>query len=221
MQHKPHFVVVLADLERGPKRVRWEIDEHWLRWAFDGTDATPSAEPGELRVELSKNGREVMVRGDAKATVNLPCARTMDPVPVELSAEVFLMLAPSAPAEAPRRRKGQRERGLPVHHSREAPARPGPRTEPRRRAGAWETTPELSDQEAARDTFQGEQIVLDDFVREFLLLELPMVVVRSDLPADTDGAYGPRPPDLGTERPIDPRLMPLIAIKSRLSNPKE
>ena len=69
--------------------------------------------------------------------------------------------------------------------------------------------------------FKGEQIELDDFVREFLLLELPMVVTRPDLPADTDKAYGPPSPELGTERPIDPRLLPLVAIKSRLSNPKE
>ena len=202
MQHQPHFVVPLTDLERGPKQVRWEIDARWLRWAFEATDATPCAEPGELNVELTKNGREVMVRGEAKATVNMPCARTLDPVAVALSAEIFLMLAPSAPAEPPRRRKA-------------------PRADARRRAPAWETTPVLSENEAARDTFQGEQITLDDFVREFLLLELPMVVMRPDLPADTDGAYGLPPPDLGTERPIDPRLLPLIAIKSRLSNPKE
>ncbi|HMR80646.1 MAG TPA: hypothetical protein PKD61_36300, partial [Polyangiaceae bacterium] len=53
--------------------------------------------------------------------------------------------------------------------------------------------------------------MLDPFVREFLLLDLPMVPVSSDLPTGAIPAI-PRPPAESGEKPVDPRLAPLAAI---------
>lgn len=210
----PAFVVQIKDLDRGPKQVQWTISEEWLRQAFAETDAEPRG-TGELEVELTKSGRDVVVRGSAKAAVTMPCSRTLDPVHIALEPEIFLMLARTEPAEGgggQRRAKKGGRRGSSVPAREEKPKR------------GWQDDPDLADEHAARDFFVGEQITLDPFVREFLLLELPMFPVRSDLPSDAPAAIAPpSPASTGAARAegaepqrIDPRLAPLAAIKSRL-----
>ena len=80
--------------------------------------------------------------------------------------------------------------------------------------------------DAAQDTFDGEQIVLDPFLREFILLELPMFPVRQDLPslpvearasAPDFRPLDPRAPSQESETPLDPRLAPLAELKDRLA----
>ena len=68
--------------------------------------------------------------------------------------------------------------------------------------------------DAAQDTFDGEQIVLDPFLREFILLELPMFPVRQDLPSLPVEARASAPE---SETPLDPRLAPLAELKDRLA----
>src|SRR5215471_9992755 len=87
------FSVPLADLDYGDRELDEEIPLAWLTQAFEGTEATVR-KPGRLTVTLSKNGREVMVRGKARAYVTMPCARTLDPVDFDLEPEIFLLLAP-------------------------------------------------------------------------------------------------------------------------------
>jgi hypothetical protein len=84
--------------------------------------------------------------------------------------------------------------------------------------GRWEETPVLSEETAGQDTYDGHEIALDGFVREFLLLELPMFPRRSDLPTDGSAANPPLPAgsQAGGEKPLDPRLSPLAELKSRL-----
>jgi len=77
----------------------------------------------------------------------------------------------------------------------------------------------LSLEMAAEDVFEGETIELDAFVREHILLELPMFPVRSDLPSERSAATdtpaeGPGSAD--EPRPVDPRLAPLAAIASQM-----
>ena len=202
------FVVPLADLERGPKEVTWTIGIDWLQHALADTDASPNGE-GELTLELTKTGKSVMVRGKARAKVTMPCSRTLDPVEIDLGPDIFLMLAQAAPEEPPRRprkAKGGR-RGAPEPQKGKAKSK----------GGGWSADPELQDEDAARDTFTGEQIVLDPFVREFLLLDLPMFPLRSDLPSDAPAAIAPA----SQEKRIDPRLAPLAEIASRLQSDKE
>lgn len=220
------FVVPLADLERGPKQVQWTVSTDWLRHALAGTDATPNAD-GQLDVTLTKTGREVVVRGSLRADVTMPCSRTLDPVDVPIATEVFLMLAQAEPpaAQRPRgRRRAQREAAGERRGS--APAAKAASKK------GWSEDPPLTDADAARDTFVGEQIVLDPFVREFILLELPMFPLRSDLPSDAPAAIAPASPSPGSAsngdggagaepRRIDPRLAPLAAIKARLKSDKE
>jgi uncharacterized metal-binding protein YceD (DUF177 family) len=204
---KPHFVVPVADLGSGPRRLHWEISDGWLRWALTGTDATPRNGAGELDVELSMNGQQVIVRGSASVGVSMPCVRTLEPVELEIEPEIFLMLEPAPkPALKPdARRRRERDR----------PDRPAKKKGP-----DWRETPELPKETAAQDQYNGEEVVLDQFVREFILLELPMSPMRTTLPNEPEPARSDAQSPPG-EPAVDPRLLPLLAIKNRLKNPEE
>lgn len=220
---KPSFVVQISDLERGPKSIQWDIPVAWLRTALEGTEATPRGD-GELSVEVSKDGPKVMVRGHARASLTMPCARTLDPVDVEVTPDVFLLLSPS-PADV--RSAPGKKKAAPAAKT----AKPGkagnagnaakPHESGRRGHAGWSEDPELSDADMAGDTYTGDWVALDDFLREFIVLELPMFPMRRDLPSDPGPAIAPPHSDSRQERPIDPRLMPLAAIASRLRQNKE
>jgi uncharacterized metal-binding protein YceD (DUF177 family) len=197
----PSFVVRLADLERGPKRVSFPLTLPFLGWAFADTEVEAQGE-GSLELELTKTGEEVMVRGGAQVHVHVPCVVTLDPLPFELKPEIFLLLYPE-PKTTAAGEKGKNKG-----------KRAGKRAE--------EPEPELSTEDAARDTYKGEEVVLDSFVREFLLLELPAYPRRSDLPSSEE-RLSSRPLDQpeASEKPVDPRLSPLLALAGRLKTKKE
>lgn len=203
----PSFVVQLADLERGPKRVSFRLTKAFLGWAFHETEAEPQGE-GTLELELTKTGHEVMVRGRAEAHVHVPCVVTLDPLPFALNPEIFLLLYPEPKA---------------AHGSAKVKGGAGPR-EPSKKRGkrAEDAEVELTPEDAARDTYRGEEVVLDPFVREFLLLELPAYPRRSDLPSPEE-RISSRPLDQpeASEKPLDPRLSPLLALAGRLKTKKE
>jgi uncharacterized metal-binding protein YceD (DUF177 family) len=219
---KASFVVPLADIERGPRTVTFTLDEPWLSQALEGTEATPRR-AGSATVELSKNGKDVMVRGRAEAPLSMPCVVTLDPLDIDVSTEIFLMLSPAPSEVSPKLSK--KGRGAPVQpkEGNEAPAAGrGAATRKRSAKDEEEEGELLDDRAAARDTFEGSQIELDPFFREFIVLELPMFPRRSDLPSSEGPAIGAPPADSGEPEPvIDPRLQPLAALRSRMRESKE
>lgn len=211
------FVVKLGDLEHGPRKVTFALTEGWLRRALEGTEALPTGKPGSVTLELTKSGRDVLVRGTAEASVTVPCVVTLDPLPFDLKPEIFLML--EQVSAAPRPKKGGLRGSGPENppgsgkNQGEKPARSPKRAKKHKDADDLELTPE----DAAKDTFSGEDIVLDDFVREFILLEIPPYPRRSDLPsAEESLSSRPLAGPSSKERPIDPRLEPLQGILDRL-----
>lgn len=191
-------MVRLVDLDQGPKTVTWTLTTEWLAQALKQSEAAPHT-PGVAELEVSKNGRDVMVRGRARVTVTMACSRSLEPMQVDLEPEVFLLLSRADEPDDRRRRPRGR-----VEHRR---------SKEREQAGpSWVDDPVLTDEDAARDVFRGETIVLDPFLREFLLLELPMNPVRSDLRPVAEQATAPRPVAV---RP-DPRLAPLAVLLERL-----
>jgi uncharacterized metal-binding protein YceD (DUF177 family) len=217
---KAAFVVPLADIERGPRTVTFTLDEAWLSEAFEGTDATPRG-PGSATVELSKSGKSVMVRGKAEAPVTMDCVVTLDPLSFDLQPEIFLMLAPAASEASPKLAK--KARAAAAGKDSPTPAEGRSAVSRKRPSKEEDDDGELLDEHAAaRDTFEGSQIELDPFFREFLVLELPMFPRRSDLPSSEGPAIGPPSAESdGQEPAIDPRLQPLAALRSRLRESKE
>jgi len=204
------FVVPLADLERGPKHSVWSLDESWLNTAMEGSDAQARG-VGCLDVTLTKDGRQVIVKGSVMAPLTMPCARTLERVDVDVTSEILLMLTPE-PTPAPVPRKPKRG-SVPAQLTSPTSAKDDLKS-----AGRLAKDRPLSEEEAAHDHYSGSEIVLDTFVREFILLELPMVPLRSDL-REKDNPAIPGPPEGaldGPGRQIDPRLAPLAEIAGRL-----
>jgi uncharacterized metal-binding protein YceD (DUF177 family) len=201
------FVVPVADLESGPKEVSFTLTEAWLRDVLEPAGASPRG-PGTVTLELAKQGDDVMVRGHAAFGATLPCVVTLDPVHFDLRPEIFLMLKPGKTATGPRRAKGGPVQAEPPRESR-APKR-------KKKPPAWELEPEPAEAATTRDSFVGDEIVLDDFIREFVLLELPLYPRRPDLPSPEESIVS-RPLAGPTGEPsIDPRLEPLAKIAERL-----
>lgn len=219
---KAAFVVPLADIERGPRTVTFTLDEAWLSQALEGTEATPRR-AGSATVELSKSGKSVMIRGRAEAPLSMPCVVTLEPLDIDVSAEIFLMLSPAASEVSPKLSKKGRSAPEPAKESKDAPSAGRGASTRKRSAKDEEEEGELLDERAAaRDTFEGSQIELDPFFREFIVLELPMFPRRSDLPSPEGPAIGAPPADSGEPEPaIDPRLQPLAALRSRMRESKE
>jgi uncharacterized metal-binding protein YceD (DUF177 family) len=205
------FSIKVADLEYGDREIDEEIPVAWLETAFTGYEATPRGRPGRLTATIAKSGRDVMVRGRAQASVSMPCARTLDPVDVDLDAEIFLLLRPVSSGPLPGEKRPRKQNPA-------APQKAGKQRRERSKGEAVEET--LDEADVAKDTFDGENVVLDDFVREFLILELPMFPLRPDLRSAEATGIEPPFPDARSgqvEKEIDPRLAPLAAIASRLS----
>jgi uncharacterized protein len=209
------LIVLLADLEKGPRQKTWVLDQKWLNDALRDTEASSRGE-GSVEATVSKNGTRVVVRGRITAPLSMPCALTLDPVEVDVDAELMLVLSPARGAIAAPKRKRARKKS---EQSPGALTAKGPKAD----GGRTTKEREISAEEAAEDVYSGPEIVLDDFVREYIILELPMVPMRSDLRAQDKPAI-PAPPEDAIADPgkqIDPRLAPLAELAVRLKHEKE
>lgn len=194
------FTVSVSEIERQDQHRTWPISSDWLNDALQSSEARATPIAGQLTVHIFKNGQDFVTRGSIRVQVELPCARTLDPAVYDLRPELFLVL---------RRRevvgeKGRRERAKsPKQKQKEDDERL------------------LTDEDAASDTFSGDAIALDEFVREQILLELPMFPLRSDLRSEQGPAIPPPPQSAIEEGPVDektvdPRLAPLMELKAKL-----
>jgi uncharacterized protein len=146
----------------------------------------------------------------------MPCARTLDPVDVDVDTELMLVLSPARSVNHVSQRKASRKKT--AASPREA-APKGPKAE----VGHVAKEREISAEEAAEDVYSGTEIVLDAFVREHIILELPMVPLRSDLREQDKPAIPAPPVDVMSDagKRIDPRLAPLADVAGRLKHEKE
>jgi uncharacterized protein len=213
------LTIRLVDLDRGKGDFDWELPVEWLTSAFEGTDAIPTA-TGRVKIAASKDGTQVILHGRASAEVTMPCARTLEPVPIRLDTEIILVLHPDPTAASANRSHGGRSA------KRTSAALGSSKTgfaveTPKSKKLSQRPETELTLEDAAEDFYRGEQIDLDELVREFLILELPMMPLRSDLRIEERPAISATP---GTTHGddaehIDPRLRPLAEIASRLKKP--
>lgn len=225
---KPVFYATLHELEDGPKELTGAITDDWLRHILEDTDVTPAGtNDGVLDVLLTKTGHDVLVQGHLTAHVSVPCARTLDPAHYRVRPEVFLMLVPAAkrPGQGAEPKHGHRK-GTAPHPNRDAERKSGKNAG--KSGGNWDSDPILSDEDAAQDTYFGDQVVLDHFIREFILLEVPMIPLREDLRGtgfeanpplpDTGGAWSKTDasPSGSADRPLDPRFSALAELKAQL-----
>ena len=201
-EQTPSLVLRIKEIEDDPLSKTWSLSQAWLQRALSGTDAQPDQSGGQVSVNAFRQGKQFVVRGKVRVAVTLPCARSLDPAVYDLNPDLFLVLQQRAAADPSRSPRPKRERR-------------------RDRESAEADDEILNESDAAFEWFAGDEIALDTFVREQLVLELPMFPLRSDLRSDETPAIQPRSAREAQKGPaktpgVDPRLLPLQAIAEKL-----
>jgi uncharacterized protein len=176
--HPPELTIPVHDLDAGGKEVQLPLTRAWLARALEGTEIGPGEGPGELDVRLSKSGTDVVIHGELRGDLMVPCARCLEPAHVQVREPLTAL---AVPASALKEAAAEDEEGL----------------EP---------------DEADVIPYDGDTLVLDDLVRDELVLAVPMIPLCSEAcPGISPGPGNGAP--AGSGPGIDPRLRPLLALK--------
>jgi uncharacterized protein len=176
--------IPVRDLDAAGKSFDFPVRSAWLRGALEGTDVKADGDNGKLEVRLSKSGRDVVVRGALEASVLVPCARCLEPVRVTIREPISVLAVAS------------------------------PVGEPGGELGLGEDDEEGGAELADLIPYDGENLVLDDLVRDAVLLGIPMIPLCSE----TCPGISPQPSAPSTDAArarIDPRLSPLLHLRKR------
>jgi uncharacterized metal-binding protein YceD (DUF177 family) len=79
--HTPELTIPVHDLDAGGKEVRLPLERGWLKNVLEGTGIAPG-EGVELDVRLSKSGTDVVIHGELRGELVVPCARCLEPARV-------------------------------------------------------------------------------------------------------------------------------------------
>jgi uncharacterized protein len=191
---RPLLAIARKDLESGPKHVRAEIPAEWLTRHLGPTDASEGApelsasKAGSADLHLTPTaGEQFLLQGHVRATIDAPCARCLEPAHVPVDAELTLLLVPKHP-ETQRQPKGRK--------SKES-----------------EGEFEFESEEGDVAHYDGDLIVLDELVREALLLELPISPLCSETCAGISS--DPLVAEKLSAARVDPRLAPLAELAKK------
>ncbi len=176
---RAEFSISVHDLDAAGKPFRFVVPAAWIRGALEATDVAPGGSDGELAGRLSRGGRDVVIRGRLRAELDVPCARCLQPARVAVDEDISALAVET----------GQ----LRESHSQE-------RDKEENEPGA---------DEADILPFDGDSVVLDDLVRDELLLAIPMIPLCSE----ACPGIRPKPADDPLRGVVDPRLSPLIKFK--------
>lgn len=148
------FSIPVRDLDAAGKPFRFTVRAAWLRGALEGTEVQPAGDDGAFDVRVSKSGTDVVVRGKLAAELVVPCARCLEPARVSVKEDLSALAVPRSKMRE-EKRKGA------------SPARD-------------ETAEEESPPDADMIAYDGDTLVLDDLVRDELLLAVPMIPLCSE-----------------------------------------
>lgn len=206
---QPLIVVSANDIDAAGLRLDVELPAAWLKERAAEADGT-AVEPGRFEGRLSRSGRaDIVVRGRVRATFQLPCARCLSSVAVPIDTEIGLLLKPR-PAHEPAKAAGK---------PTAAPSTGDTQAKKAKRRKAPEPEYEFTAEEADEDTYDGEKVVLDGFVREALLLEVPSFPLCSEGCAGIEGAASEGLP--GLRSPASPVPAPAESRGGTRPNPFE
>jgi DUF177 domain-containing protein len=193
--HRAEFSISVHDLDAAGKPFRFVVPAAWIRGTLEATDVASGGNDGELAGRLSKSGKDVVLRARLRAQLCVPCARCLQPARVSIDEEIgALAIATAAQPET---------RPAPGRKSGTSPALP------RRGRNKPDEEEEPGADEADILPFDGDSLVLDDLVRDELLLGIPMIPLCSE----ACPGIRPSPADSPRQGVVDPRLSPLIKYK--------
>jgi uncharacterized protein len=192
------FTVSTGDLDSGGRNYVFSVRAAWMRGALEEHEATAGGPDGKLEIRASKSGTDVVVHGTLSAVLVVPCARCLQPVTVDVRDPVSVLFAPRSSRAAGEAGQGphSKARSSPRHADKEQ---------------------EISSEEADTLPYDGETVVLDDLVRDELILETPSFPLCSEDCPGISPSLPPKDEESARRLHVDPRLSPLM----RLLDPKE
>jgi len=175
MDKTHEFEVPVRDLDAAGKPYRFSLRKAWMRGALEGTEVQPEGPDGSLDVRVSKSGTDVVLRGKLAAELVVPCARCLEPARVSVKQDLSaLAVLRSKMRQEARGKGGSKARDASQARGGASPARGA--ASPARGAEEDEDSPPDADMIA----YDGETLVLDDLVRDELLLAVPMIPLCSE-----------------------------------------
>lgn len=196
------FVLHVPDLDEAGKDYAFELSHAWLDAQLG--DATlrhdPAFGPGELLVHAQDNGDgEYLVTGTLRVHVLTECGRCLGDAKLAVDSTIGTMFARAAgrPGGAPH--AGQDRRARAERYERHA-------------------DDEAEDDDVPREEFTGNDIVLDELVREHIVLEVPMQPLCSEACTGIAIPAHLRPPAdvFPGSGAVDPRLAPLQRLRDNV-----
>jgi uncharacterized protein len=193
VSERPLLSISRKSLDEGTKELRAALPAAWLTRKFaevavEGDAVLTAKQDGKVDLRLTPSGGDnFLLQGKATATVETTCGRCLGPASLPVASNITLLLVPDEAAVA------RQVRG--------------------RRAKDSEGEFEFDRDEADVATYDGETVVLDDLVRDEILLEIPMIPLCSE----TCPGMGTPPgtEEKAAEKGIDPRLAPLMAFRGK------
>lgn len=180
-----------VDIQLDGLEIDLELPSRWLQSALAETEVQPRQEGGRVSGRLSRSGSDIVVRARVRTAVQQPCARCLEPAEFDVDTELSLLLQPMTRSEL--------------------------RSHERRRPSSGDDEYEFTDADAALDVYDGEHVVLDAFVREAILLEVPTFPLCRD---SCPGLQSAAPlAEIEQARAFDPRLAPLDAFRDKDKGP--
>jgi uncharacterized protein len=188
------LVLHVPDIDESGKNYAFELKPSWLETTLRDANLRPDPQygPGALSVHAQQNGTEYLVTGSLRAHLVTECGRCLGEARVAVDTTFATLF----------NRVGGKGAGK---------VRPSPRE-----------TLELDedDDELEREDFTGNDIPLDELVREHLVLEVPMQPLCSEACQGIALPKHVRPPEdaFGKpgERHVDPRLAPLQRLRDNV-----
>jgi uncharacterized protein len=195
----PEFSFPVNELDAAGKSFKLPIRAAWLRGALEDTDIGAAQRDGELEVRLSKSGVDGVIRGALAADLVVPCSRCLEPTVVPVREELSLLAVPRTPAPHVAGSHGS------------SGSKDGGKKGKKPKESEDLDEADLASEEADVLVYEGDNLVLDDLVRDELLLGIPMI------PLCSEACPGISPDNSSSEEvaSIDPRLVPLLKLKTK------
>jgi uncharacterized protein len=191
---RPLLSISRKSLDEGPKEIRTALPAAWLAKSLsEGEGDLSASRDGSVDLRITPSGGDnFLVQGRVKATVDATCGRCLGPAHVPVEADMTLVLVPEKVVA------GRKPKGKPTKDS--------------------EGEFEFDKDEADVATYDGETVVLDDLVREAIVLELPISPLCSEDCAGmrSDPSLSGAVAERLDQAKIDPRLAPLAALRDKL-----
>jgi len=211
----PEIKITVGDLDAGGKQFTFPLRAAWIRGILEGHEATPSGPDGLLDVRASKSGNTVVIHGTLRADLEVPCARCLTPVPLPIDEQLSLLFVPGKMTPPPLSPKAVAKDASDKRDARTVKAAA-------RRNAAEVEEYEISAEDADTLPYDGEVVLLDDVIRDELILETPIFPLCSEdcpgmSPPPGESAPGPVDPSAvrDADADIDPRLRPLLRLKTK------